>query len=111
MQKFREAIQAYNVCLSFVKGVHNHISDALSRSPVRGSEGIDLVLRRLRGQASYSYNRIFTTIEGDICKEVIEDPALDEMWEAAKMDKGYKSVAETVKGKEEEETYKSVTTG
>ena len=31
MQKFREAIKAYNVCISFVKGVHNHISDALSR--------------------------------------------------------------------------------
>ena len=30
MQKFREAIQAYNVCLLFVKGVHNHIIDALS---------------------------------------------------------------------------------
>ena len=32
MQKFREAIQAYNVTISFVKGVHNHISNALSRS-------------------------------------------------------------------------------
>ena len=31
MQKFREAIQAYSVCLLFVKGVHNYISDALSR--------------------------------------------------------------------------------
>ena len=38
MQKFREAIQAYNVTISFVKGVHNHISDALSRSPVGGAE-------------------------------------------------------------------------
>ena len=31
MQKFREAIKAYNVCIFFVKGVHNHISNALSR--------------------------------------------------------------------------------
>ena len=31
MQKFREAIKAYNVRILFVKGVHNHISDALSR--------------------------------------------------------------------------------
>jgi hypothetical protein len=36
MQKFREAIQAYNVTISFVKGVHNHISDTLLRSPVEG---------------------------------------------------------------------------
>ena len=28
MQKFREAVKAR---ISFVKGVHNHISDALSR--------------------------------------------------------------------------------
>ena len=39
MQKFREAIQAFNVTISFVKGVHNHISDALLRSPVGGAEG------------------------------------------------------------------------
>ena len=37
MQKLREAIQAYNVTVSFVKGVHNHISDTLSRSPVGGA--------------------------------------------------------------------------
>ena len=41
MQKFREAIHAFNVRMSFVKGVHNHISDALLRSTVGGSEGID----------------------------------------------------------------------
>ena len=32
MQKFREAIQAYNVCKSYVKGIHNHISNALLSS-------------------------------------------------------------------------------
>ena len=53
MQKFREAIEAYNVCMLFVKGIHNHISDALLRSPVGGSEGIKRVLRRFRGHASY----------------------------------------------------------
>ena len=47
MQKFREAIQAYNVCMSFVKGIHNHISDALSRSQVGGPEGIERTLRIL----------------------------------------------------------------
>ena len=40
MQKFREAIQAYNVHILFVKGLHNHISDALPRSLVGGSEGL-----------------------------------------------------------------------
>ena len=36
MQKFREAIQAYNVTISIVKGVHNHISDALSSPRLEG---------------------------------------------------------------------------
>ena len=51
-QKFRETIQAYNVTILFVKGAHNHISDALTRSPVGGAEGVERVLRRLRGHAS-----------------------------------------------------------
>ena len=38
-------------------------------------------------------------VTGDICREVIEDLALDEMWEAARLDKGYHSVAETIKQK------------
>ena len=77
MQKFREVIHAYNVTVSFVKGVHNHISDDLSRSPVGGAEEVERVLRRLRGHASYAYNRVISCIKGDICKEVVEDPALD----------------------------------
>ena len=108
LQKFREAIQAYNVCMSFVKGIHNHISDALSRSPVGGPEGIERTLRRLRGHASYAYNRVVSCVTGDICKEVIEDPALDEMWEAAKLDEGYQSVAETIKKKVDKEVYKTL---
>ena len=108
MQKFREAIQAYNVTVSFVKGVHNHISDALSRSPVGGAEEVERVLRRLRGHASYAYNRVVSCIKGDICKEVIEDPALDDMWEAARLDKGYMSVAMTVKQKTGQEVYKTL---
>ena len=79
MQKFREAIQAYNVCMSFVNGIHNDISDSLSRSTVGGPESIERTLRRLRGHASYAYNRVVSCVKGDICKEVIEDPALDEM--------------------------------
>ena len=108
MQKFREAIQAYNVRISFVKGVHNHISDALSRSPVGGAEQVEAILRRLRGHASYAYNRVVSCIKGDNCKEVIEDPALDDMWEAARLDEGYMSVARTVKQKTGEEVYKTL---
>ena len=59
--------------MSFVKGIHNHISDALSRTPMGGPEGIKRTLRRLRGHASNAYNRVVSCVKGDICKEVIED--------------------------------------
>ena len=52
IQKFREAIQAYNVTLSFVKGAHNFISDALLRSPVGGAEQEEAVLRRQGGTSA-----------------------------------------------------------
>ena len=71
MQTFREAIQAYNVCISFVIGCHNQISDALSRG---GPELIEGALRRMRGHSPYAYNREISCITGGICKEVIEDP-------------------------------------
>ena len=53
MQKFFEAIQAYNNCISFVKGCHNKSSDALSRAPVGGPGAIERALRtraRARGR-------------------------------------------------------------
>ena len=92
--------------MSFVKGIHNHISDALSRTPMGGPEGIKRTLRRLRGHASYAYNRVVSCVKGDICKEVIEDQALDKMCEAVEMDEGYQEVAETIKKKTEHEAYK-----
>ena len=49
-----------------------------------GLEVIEGALRRMRGHASYAYNRVISCITGEICKEVIEDPALDKLWEAAK---------------------------
>ena len=49
-----------------------------------GPEGIERVLRNLRRHASYAYNRIVSSINGDIRKEVIEDPAFNEIWEAVK---------------------------
>ena len=76
MQKFREAIQSYNVCISFFRGCHNQISDALSRAPVEGGpEAKEGALRRMRGHDSYAYNRVISKIKGDIFKEVIKDPA------------------------------------
>ena len=56
-----------------------------------GPERIERTLRRLRGHAS--------CIIGDICKNVIENPALAKMWEGAKLDKRYQSEAETIKKK------------
>ena len=54
MQKFREAIQAYNMDIRFVRGIHNQIADVLSRAPVGSSEVIERVLRNMRGHASYA---------------------------------------------------------
>ena len=58
-----------------------------------GPEAIERASRRMRGHASYTYNRVISNISRDTCKEVIEDPALDEMWEAAEKDEGYQRVA------------------
>ena len=41
-------------------------------------------------------------------REVIENPALDDMWEAARLDKGYRSVALTKKQKTGQEVYKTL---
>ena len=57
-QKFRDAIQAYNVTITQVRGVYNKINEALSRAPLGGPEGIEKVLNRLRSQALYTYNMI-----------------------------------------------------
>ena len=54
-----------------------------------GAEGVERFLRRLRGHASYAYNRVVSCVKGDICREVIKDPSLDDVWEATRLDKGY----------------------
>ena len=41
---------------------------------------------------------------------MIEDPALDDMLKAARLDEGYQSVAETIKQKKDKEVYKTVST-
>ena len=50
------------VSITHVKGVHNKICNALSRSPVGGPEGIKMVLNRLRGQASYACKNIISSV-------------------------------------------------
>ena len=91
-----------------VRGCHIQISVALSRAPVGGPEAIEGSLRRMRGHASYAYNRNISNITRDICKEMIEDPALDEMWEAAEKDEGYQRVAETLEIKKAREVIKTL---
>ena len=75
----------------FVKGIHNHISDALSRSPVGGSEGIKRVLRRLRGvfrntwnESGYSPNQLFflRNWRDHNLPDVLAEPVMEEMEEA-----------------------------
>ena len=62
----------------------------------------------MRGHSSHAYNRVVSCVTGDICREVIQDPAIDDMWEAARLDKGYMSVAMTVKQKTDQEVYKTL---
>ena len=57
--------------MSFVKGVHNHISDALSRSPVWGSGVVEGVLRRLRNVPEET--KVSGEISGEVSAEVHGD--------------------------------------
>ena len=57
------------------------------------------MLNRLRGQASYVNNRIISSVNGDVSPEVLEDLALDKMWEEAMEDTGYQAVAKVVADK------------
>ena len=97
--------------MSFVKGIHNDISDTLSRSQVGGPEIIERTLRSLGGHASFAYNRVVSCVKGDICKEVIKDPALNEIWDAAEKEEGYQEVVETIKMKTDQKTYKGLSKG
>ena len=99
MQKFCEAIQAYNDKITHVRGVHNQICNALSRAPVGGHKGIERLLYNLRGHALYSYNDIISSVQGDITPEVLEDSALDKLWESAEKDEDYQKAAKVVANK------------
>ena len=71
-----------------VKGAQNQICNSMSRARVGELEEIEAVLNNFRGQSNYAYNRIISLVQEDISEEVLEDPALNEIWEAAKTDKG-----------------------
>ena len=75
--------------------------DSMSRAPVGGLEEVEAVLNNLRGQANYNYvcNRIVSLVQGDNSEEVLEDPALDEMWVAAAADEGYQAAANVIADK------------
>ena len=53
----------------------------------------------LRGQANYVCNRIVSFLQGDISEEVLEDPALDEMWIAAAADRDYQACTKAIADK------------
>ena len=59
-------------------------------------EGFEIVLNNLRGHASYAYNRIISSVQGDITPERLEDPALDKLCEEAEKDKDYQKAAKVV---------------
>ena len=61
MQKFRKAIQAYN-----------RICNSMSRAHMHGFEQVDRVLNNLRGHASNAYNRIISSVKGDLSAEVLD---------------------------------------
>ena len=74
--------------IKHVKGATNLAADSMSRAPVGSSDEVEKVLNSMKGQANrdYVYNRIVSSVQGDISDEVLEDPALDDLWEAAEAD-------------------------
>ena len=73
MQKFWEAIGAYNIKITHIQGIRNQICNALSRAPAGGYEGVERVLNSLKGHASNAYNRILSSAQRDITAEGLED--------------------------------------
>ena len=64
------------------------------------SEDVEKVLISMKSPGNrYVYNRIVSSVQGDISNEVLEDPALDDMWEAAEADEDYKLAAKVIADK------------
>ena len=64
------------------------------------------VLNNLMRHASYAYNRIISSVRGDISAEVFQDPALDELWREAEKGEDYQKVAKVVADKVQMDTMK-----
>ena len=98
LPKFREAVEGYGMTIRHVKGASNLAADSMSRAPVGNTDEVEKVLNHLRGQGNYNYvcNRIVSSVQGDISEEVLEDPALDELWAAAQADSDYQLDAKVI---------------
>ena len=70
----------------------------MSRAPVGSFKEVDKVLNNM-SNTSYRYNRIVSSVQGDISNGVLEDPALDDLWEAAKADDDYRRAAKVIADK------------
>ena len=83
LQKFREAVESYSMTIKHVKGATNLAADAMSRAPVGSLEEVEKVLKNMKRHSNrnYVYNRIVSSVQGDISDGVLEDPALDDLWD------------------------------
>ena len=105
LQRFRKAVEGYGMVLKHVRGATNLAADSMSRAPVGSPEEVEKVLSGMGSKGNrYVYNRIVSSVWGDISNEVLEDPALVDLWEAAEADEEYsraaKVIADKVKMKE-----------
>ena len=57
-----------------MRGAANLDADAISRAPVGSFEEVDKVLNNM-SNISNRYNRIVSSVQGDISDGVLEDPA------------------------------------
>ena len=46
--------------------------------------------RKGHGNRNYVYNRIVSSVQSNISDGVLDDPALDDLWEAAEANEDYK---------------------
>ena len=100
LQQFREAVEGYGMVLKHVPGVTNLAADSMSRAPVGSPKEVEKVLSGMGSKGNRCvYNRIVSSVRGDISGEVLEDPALDDLWEAAEADEEYSQAAKVIADK------------
>ena len=68
-----------------MKGATNLAADSMSRALMGSSDEGEKVLNNMKGHGNrnYMYNRIVSSVQGDISDGVLDDPVLDDLWEAA----------------------------